>query len=1803
MAANKVILSSYQHRISVLKPFLIWFWLLFGLQIAEAQCNFSGSLSIPDEGTTGLNLLINNAAINDLGNPSQGVCQVLIKFKHDVIGDLNISLLSPSNQMVQLVGSGGTSSGFTDGTTWDIQFTPCASPASPDPGFSPFWSNDEFWQAFQQYSGTYYPYSGCLEDFNTGPVNGTWTLLIEDVAELDEGVIESFTILFCDDTSIDCSPCNPPSQNYALDSVEICRGVLFDDKNLSAIFSTPNADTVNYSYDHLVFNPAGFIGSTKDTLISSLDPGTYKICLLSFHQSDSIYVANLPKNFQDSTTAKVLLERGICGLVNDCLPLTILPVGDTIRINETLCQGDTLHFQEQVFTNEGVYLVSDTSGKCDTIYELKVELFDVKPEVSLSFPILDCNHNEISIRLLEIQDPQNAIISWTTNGGNIVSGANTDSVVVNAKGFYKFQIVNANCSWIDSVFVDADLDLPSVTLVPGLLNCDSINILIRVSSSSILSSVNWSGPMPFQQIGLDIRVTLPGLYVAEIIDQNGCSVVKTIEINQDVAKPRLQFDLFSISCTRAKGFIQVRDSFNIKSVLWSGPAPESPASLNSLFAVPGMYNLEIKGFNGCDTVLQVVIPDERYQVDVVLLPDTLTCSKKSVTLTVFSGRVVVDQQWIYPDMSSINVIDPVVALPGIYKVTVTDIAGCTGNTTVEIGIDTIAPVLIVTDRWIDCDSTQVKLKVDNASPGYTYEWIGPNFFSSKDSTPIVNREGKYDVVVTDENGCTGKAEINVFLSQDLPEVNFLIDTITCSQPIAELTPLDTAGIDFLWLSNDMLNPPSFYMGKVDSAGSYTVRVTNRVNGCKRDYFLSVIDNRMVPDFSIIADTLDCEKTEATLKVEGSIEIKSLLWTGEGFSSMDSMPKVNNAGWYAVTITDSMNCIFIDSVLVTTANDVPDVAISGSPLTCISNEAVLTANADPKVTFTWKLGDLQLGTGRSISVFNVGVYTVIGKGEGNCFDTATYEVFYDTIPPVLTPSTVLTLNCDRDSINLFISSGEFLASMLWEGPSVDVADTNAIWVNQPGSYQFTGIDTAGCVSRVNFDVLSEAIYITYDSIVKPIKCNEPGSVELVFSDPPAQLIWNASPIPLADGTSAFQTTTAGIYGFEATSLQGCITRGQVIVPADTIKPDVSDLTSGRLNCLDTFATIGFLSGLPNGTLVTWDFGSIVSDTIRVNQAGMYTGTITSANGCDQSFTADVVLDVTPPVFQTISDTIDCTQSKTDIEITGPNVYKTVSWLSELGDSYFGQKVKVDEPGFYFVTVEGENGCIAKDTVEVKSDFSTPQLMLADSFYLPCDGSGVAMAVSATTGLESFKWVGIDQAFFSTDPSPIIFIPTRIRVSASGANGCEAHDTTVVILSPLRPVFGIKGDTLGCVPGIASLFALDVADDKKFVWTNESGEQWITDTLEVTEPGTYRLLVTANNGCQDSLSFFVPLDTLAPTITISQSKPFICNQRQINIIANVQDAGLNYIFEWSTSDGNITGNGNTLSPEIDQPGNYQISVINSANGCEASQSYRIVELPNPIQVSVNAFSPLCMNDDSGVIEIAEIADAFLPINFAVNGNETNSFRVENLGAGDYLLEIKDSLGCLWDSLVTLAGGKDVHIFLPGDTLVAPGDEVTLGYTSVPIDQQWLNIEWQTLPGSSVVCSNCETYSFIPGEDVLLVILANDSLGCLATDTILIKVDDAVTLSFPNVFQPSSGGNNSSFYIPQQAGLELIEFLRIYDNWGNLVFSAENILPGRPEDGWNGQFNGCPLQPGVYVYQMQLRLKNGNLLLITKDLTLIR
>ena len=84
-----------------------------------------------------------------------------------------------------------------------------------------------------------------------------------------------------------------------------------------------------------------------------------------------------------------------------------------------------------------------------------------------------------------------------------------------------------------------------------------------------------------------------------------------------------------------------------------------------------------------------------------------------------------------------------------------------------------------------------------------------------------------------------------------------------------------------------------------------------------------------------------------------------------------------------------------------------------------------------------------------------------------------------------------------------------------------------------------------------------------------------------------------------------------------------------------------------------------------------------------------------------------------------------------------------------------------------------------------------------------------------------------------------------------------------------------------------------------------------------------------------------------------------------------------------------------------------------------------------------------------------------------------------------------------------------------------------------------------------------------------------GCVAVDTLLVRIIDAPELFVPKAWSPNNDGVNDKLY-PLTNHIIKLSYFRIFNRWGQLVFET-NILGY----GWDGIFNGEKQPIDVYTW----------------------
>ena len=70
-------------------------------------------------------------------------------------------------------------------------------------------------------------------------------------------------------------------------------------------------------------------------------------------------------------------------------------------------------------------------------------------------------------------------------------------------------------------------------------------------------------------------------------------------------------------------------------------------------------------------------------------------------------------------------------------------------------------------------------------------------------------------------------------------------------------------------------------------------------------------------------------------------------------------------------------------------------------------------------------------------------------------------------------------------------------------------------------------------------------------------------------------------------------------------------------------------------------------------------------------------------------------------------------------------------------------------------------------------------------------------------------------------------------------------------------------------------------------------------------------------------------------------------------------------------------------------------------------------------------------------------------------------------------------------------------------------------------------------------------------------------------------------PNIFSPNGDGVNDILQMSVYESVKLINSIKIFDRWGNNVYSANGLEPLPILDTWDGTMRGQKMNPAVFVY----------------------
>ncbi|MBK7806470.1 MAG: hypothetical protein IPJ51_09245 [Saprospiraceae bacterium] len=1172
---------------------------------------------------------------------------------------------------------------------------------------------------------------------------------------------------------------------------------------------------------------------------------------------------------------------------------------------------------------------------------------------------------------------------------------------------------------------------------------------------------------------ITVSPTISSNYTVTVTDSNGCSASTAMDV---IVNP-LPVAIISGNTTFCTGASSLLTASGGSSYVWN-----TGATTSSIMVNPGMntaYTVTVTDGKGCTS-------SASRMTSVNTLPEAnIEGAKKicqgSTTTLIASGGVIFS--WNTGQTTSAINVSP--ASTTIYRVTVTDVNGCTG-TSAHAVIVTQNPVVNISGKNEFCvgESTVLTANVS----GTTYcdkdcideillQWSLdqcnsdglPNQLSYTEFIPTtVNAGGLNTITGTHlkrdrgDHSCTpdGTGGVGLcFGALDSCDPNLYnpLNGLKFSvrmQPnevgkLTKLTFREQSPLNWVTTngSTGINNYNQKYLIRVYKDGNL-VYSKNNLN-TERDWNLETFDFTDHPEFRITTLSLFTFELYGYCTVERggtagweiddiriyggecssspSIDNISYLWsTGATSESINVSPLLTTS--YAVTVSDCNGCIGSDDYLVN-VNPLPTPSITGDNELCFGESTTLAASGGS--SYVWSNG----ATTSSITVgpTTTTTFSVTVTDDKGCTGNTSETVIVNPLP---TP-TIAGVNelCFGESTTLIASGG---ISYLWSNG----ATTSSITVGPTTTtiYIVTVTDDKGCTANTSETVIVNPLPIPTIAGVNELCFGE--STTLTASGGSSYLWSNGA----TTSSITVGPTTTTTFSVTVTDDKGCIasTSETVIVnplPTPSISGD-NELCLGESTTLTA-------SG---GSSYVWSNGSTTSSiTVSPTTTTTFSVTVTDDKGCI-AITSETVF-VNPLPVPSITGVNElCFGESTSLAASGGSSYV---WSN--GSTTSSITVSPTTTTTYSVTVTDDKGCIA----------STSETVIVNPLPVPsitgdneiCFGESTTLT---TSGGSIYVWSnGSTTSSITVSPTTT----TTYSVTVTDDKGCIVSTSETVIVNSL-PTPSITGDNELCFGESTTLTA---SGGSIYEWSNGSTTSSIT--VSPTTTTTYNVTVNDDKGCIASTSETVIVNPL-PTPTISGDTE-ICFGESTTLTAI---GGSNY--EWS--------NGSTTSSVTVNPTTtttYGVTVTDG-NSCSGTSSVTVVVNPLPAPTIIGD-TELCVGESTGLFAVGGVGYVWS------NGSTTGLINVSPTTTTTYSVTVTDNKGCTANTIVTVIVNPLPTPSITGDNELCFGESTTLTVSGGSI-YEWSN------------GSTASSISVSPTANTTYSVTVTDGNGCSGRASVTVKVN---------------------------------------------------------------------------------------------------
>ncbi len=1122
---------------------------------------------------------------------------------------------------------------------------------------------------------------------------------------------------------------------------------------------------------------------------------------------------------------------------------------------------------------------------------------------------------------------------------------------------------------------------------------------------------------------------------------------------------------------------------------------------------PGTYFCTVSFGGNCSDITDTITVNHLSGLTLSINPSgpTAFCQGSNVTLTASAAGVL----WSTGATSQ----SITVSTSGVYTVTPTAAGFCPSSTSISV---TVHPNPTVSISGISSICQNASTTLSTTAPFSQYLWSGGQTTASIST----GTAGTYTVTVSDANGCTATNNYNVTVWPN-PAPSISGDPDFCQGASTVLS----AGA---FASYQWSNGSSGSSTTVSAAGTYTVTVTDG-NGCTGNTS-QTITIFSLPTPAITGITAICQGANANLNTTPAG--MSYLWS-TGATSISIQPAT--AGTYTVTVTDLNGCTgSISQVVSVNSNPVP--VISGNLSACQGSSSTLNAG-NGYASYLWSTGLVT----SSISVNTSGVYAVTVTDVNGC--SGTTNVNFTSLP--FTPAVISGPSGFCAGSGAILDAGTGYSGYLWSNGNT----AQQVNVSSGGNYTVTVTALNGCSGSSSYSITAWPLPIPQITGITSI-C-QGANANLQAAPSGLNYLWSNG-----STASTIQPATAGMYTLTITDNNGC---SASVTQQVSVNSNPVPVISGNFTVCQ--GSNGLLDASFGGAVsYLWSNGANTAQ-IQPSVAGIYTVTVTDANGCSGTSSQNFIVNPLPAVSITGA-TAFCAGGNVVLNSSG--TFSSYQWSN--GSN--GAQNTISAGGTYTLTVTDINGCSNTAVYSVtENPLPQPQLIANTDI---CDGNSTTLQPG---NFASYQW-----SDGSTTAAITVSASGNFVVTVTDANGC-VNSTSATVTVHANPVPVITGPAAICEDQSAVLNA--GGGYVQYQWSNGM----TTAVQSVNIAGSYSVIVTDAYGCTGSAIFDLSVNPL-PLVSISGDLD-ICSGESTHL-ETIPGQGL---YNWS--------NGST-DPFIDvtQGGIYTVTVT-TAQGCSKTLGVTLNEHPVPVadydpQQNIDCSEIRIKFQNNSVCEPA----SKFAWTFGDGGTSTETSPSHvYAAAGEYntTLKVTSPAGCVDDAAV------QVSVTIPPFPEAEFGQSariVSVFNSEVSFNNKSTNAvryKWNFGDGQSSEEEN-PSHIFDQVGSLKIKLIAFNGVNCLDEYETNLEV---VPFFVPNAFTPNNDGKNDVFFDGTPV-LNVNSYdMLVFNRWGQMIYATDSFF--RP---WDGTLSDGSLAPeGLYTYLIKITSVKGKYYEFAGTFSLIR